>query len=217
MPCRGDSRNRWRRRAGQIAFKVSFASSTPLEMRVRRDMKSKSTMNEECVVGVYNSLQQAEQAVRILRRADFRTEQISVVASNLPANPALVKELRLGDDSVRDAAIGAGLGGILGLLAGIGLAAIPVAGLIVFLVGPIGGAATGTIVGGLIGSMVGWGVHKDHIEHYEQLVRDGKALVTLNGTPLELVHGERILRETDVIEVNLHAKTGSDAPGVYPG
>ncbi len=170
---------------------------------------------EEFVVGVYSSLPLAEQAVRILKRAEFRTERISLVATSLKNQPLLQEELRTGDDSVRDAAVGAGLGSILGLLAGIGLAAFPVAGMIVFLVGPIGGAATGTIVGGLVGSMVGWGVHKDHLDHYEQLVREGKVLVVLNGNPLELAHAERILRETDAVEVNLHARTGSDAPEVY--
>jgi hypothetical protein len=171
---------------------------------------------EECVVAVYGSSPQAEQAVRILKRAEFRTEQISLVASSLQNKPELREELRTGDDSVRDAAIGAGLGGILGLLAGIGLAAIPVAGLIVFLVGSIGGAATGSIVGGLVGSMVGWGVRKDQLVHYEQLVRDGKILLVVNGgNPLDLAHAERILRETDATEVNLHARTSSDAPEVY--
>jgi hypothetical protein len=171
---------------------------------------------EECVVGVYDSSPQAEIAVRILKRAGFRTEQISLVASSLHDKPLLQEELRTGDDSVRDAAIGAGLGGILGLLAGIGLAAIPIAGMIVFLIGPIGGAATGTIVGGLVGSMVGWGVRKDQLDHYEQLVRDGKVLLVVNGgNPLELAHAERILRETDSLEVNLHARTGSDAREVY--
>jgi hypothetical protein len=170
---------------------------------------------EESVVGVYDSSPQAEQAVHILKQADFRASQISLVASSLKNQPALREELRTGDDSVRDAAIGAGLGGILGLLAGIGLAAIPVAGMIVFLIGPIGGAATGSIVGGLVGSMFGWGVHKDQLAHYEQLVREGKVLVVVNGgNPLELVHAERILRETDAVEVNLHARTGSDAPEV---
>jgi hypothetical protein len=170
---------------------------------------------EEFVVGVYDSLQPAEQAVRILKRAEFRTEKISLVATSLKNQPLLREELRTGDDSVRDAAVGAGLGGILGLLAGIGLAAFPVAGMIVFLVGPIGGAATGTIVGGLVGSMVGWGVHKDHLDHYEQLVREGKVLIVLNGNPIELAHAERILRETDALEVKLHARTGSEAPEVY--
>jgi uncharacterized membrane protein len=172
-------------------------------------------VNQECVVGVYDSSAQAEQAVRILKRAEFRTEQISLVASSLKDRPVLKEELKTGDDSLRDAAIGAGLGGVLGLLAGIALAVVPAAGMIVFLVGPIGGAATGTIVGSLVGGMVGWGVRKDQIDHYEQLVREGKVLVVVNGKPLELAHADRVLKETDALEVNLHARTESDAPEVY--
>src|SRR5262249_22343938 len=118
----------------------------------------RAAIEDECVVAVFDSIEGAEIAVRILKRGGFRTDRVSIVASNLKAHPQVVEELKLGDDSVRDAAIGAGLGGILGLLAGIGLAVIPVAGVIVFLIGPIGGAATGSIVGGLVGSMLGWGV-----------------------------------------------------------
>ena len=170
-------------------------------------------MNDECVVGVYDSIQQAEQAVRILRRGDVPRERISLVASGLKDKPAIAAELKLGDDSVHDWAVGAGLGGILGLLAGLGFAAIPGLG-VVFLLGPLaaGAGLTGAVVGADLGSFVGWGVHEDHIRRYERQVHEGKVLVIVNGDPLAIAHAERILKETDVSEVNLHTRTSSDAP-----
>ena len=171
-------------------------------------------MNEECVMGVYDSLRQAEQAVRILHRADFPTQQISLVAASLADRPGLVEEFNLGDDSVRDAAIGAGLGGVVGLLGGIAAAVVSGMGIVVFLAGPIGVAALGTIVGAFLGGIAGWGVHKEHIQHYEQCVQNGKVLVIANGNPLEVVEAERILKETDVAEVHLHSRTSSDSPEV---
>lgn len=171
-------------------------------------------MKDECVVGVYDSLRQAELAVRVLKEADFGADKVSVVSSSRDLKLGPKEELKLGDDSVRDAAVGAGLGGVLGLLAGIGLMAFPIAGAIVFLVGPLAGAAAGTVVGGLVGGMIGWGVRHDQIEHYEQAVRSGKVLVVVNGDPIETAHAERILRETDAGEVNLHARTESDSPEV---
>ena len=171
-------------------------------------------MHDECVVGVYDSLQKAEQAVQIMHQADFPTKQVSLVASCLANKPELVEEITMGDDSVRDAAIGAGLGGVLGVLVGIGAMVISGAGVVVFLAGPIGVAALGTMVGAFLGGMVGWGVHEQHIQHYEQCVKDGKVLVIANGNPLELVHAELILKETDVDEVHLHSRTSSEAPEV---
>ncbi len=171
-------------------------------------------MKDECVVGVYDSLPKAELAVRILKKAGFGGEKISVVASCRDLKPGLREELKIGDDSLRDAAIGVGLGGILGVLAGLGLAAFPLAGAMIFLVGPLAGAATGTVVGGLVGGMIGWGVRKDQIEHYEEAVRAGKPLVVVNGDPVETAHAEQILRETDALEVHLHARTESDSPEV---
>ena len=176
--------------------------------------KKSGLMNDECVVGVYDSLQNAEQAVRIMHQAGFPTKQVSLVASHLANKPELVEEIAMGDDSVRDAAIGAGLGGILGMLAGIGAMVVSGAGIVVFLAGPIGVAALGTMVGAFLGGMVGWGVHEQHIQHYEKSVKEGKVLVIANGNPLELTHAERILKETDVAEVHLHSRTSSEAPEV---
>jgi hypothetical protein len=170
-------------------------------------------MSEECVVGVYESLPKAEVAVHVLRRADFPAAQISLVTATSDLNPELLQEIKMGDDSVRDAAIGAGLGGVLGVVAGLG--AMMVSGLgLVFLVGPIGGGLFGSVVGGYLGSFAGWGVHAEHIRHYERCVRDGNVLVIAHGTPLELDRAERILRETDVNEVHLHAKNSADSPEV---
>ena len=167
-------------------------------------------MNDECIVGAYDSLKQAEQAVRILHRAGFPTPQISLVASSAQETPGLKEEFKMGDDSVRDAAIGAGLGGVLGMLTGFGAMAVAGAGIVVFLAGPVGIAALGTVVGAFLGGIAGWGVREEHIRHYEQCVKDGKVLVIANGNPLELVHAERILKETDVAEVHVHSRTSSD-------
>jgi hypothetical protein len=170
-------------------------------------------MYEECVTGIYDSLAKAEEAVHILHRAGFPAGQISLVAAGLEGKPEIVKELSRGDDSAHDAAIGAGLGGVLGLLGGVTIATV--LGLsAVFLVGPIGGAVVGSAVGAFLGGMGGWGVHEQQIRHYEACVKNGKVLVILNGNPLELDQADRILKETDVAEVHMHVRNSSDAPEV---
>ena len=170
-------------------------------------------MSDECVVGVYESLKNVEQAVHALRRGEFPAGQISLVSAWHDVKPELVQELKMGDDSIRDAAIGAGLGGALGVIAGIG--AMVVSGLgIVFLAGPIGGGLFGVTLGAFLGSFAGWGVHEHQIQHYEQCVRNGKLLVIAHGNPLEVDSASRILKETDAENVQIHAKSDSESPEI---
>lgn len=173
-------------------------------------------MNEECVVGVYDSLDKAEQAVWILRRGEFPQQQVSLVSSALTEKPELARELEMGDDSLRDAAVGAGLGGVVGVLAGMGAVAISGIGA-VFMFGPVAAALTGATVGAFLGGLAGWGVHRRDIEHYEECIKRGSVLVVANGSPLELVDAKRILQETDAVKVRVHARTSSEAPGVAVG
>jgi len=167
-------------------------------------------MAEECIAAVYDSVHKAQEAVHILDRAEFPSDQISLVTTGLKEQPELVQELEMGDDSLRDAAIGGGLGTVVGMLAGLGC--VVVSGVGIFLVGPL--AAVGGITGAFLGGIAGWGVHTEHIHHYEKLVKQGKVLVIAHGDPLELVQAERILAETDVSELHVHAKTGDDSPEI---
>ncbi len=69
-------------------------------------------MYDECVVAVYENVEQARLAVHILNQSDFPTKQVSLVAAHLENQPELETELNYGDDSLRDAFIGAGFGGV---------------------------------------------------------------------------------------------------------
>jgi hypothetical protein len=50
-------------------------------------------MDDECVVAVYDSLKMAEQAVHILRRSAFPTNQISLVKAGVAASPPPPEQL----------------------------------------------------------------------------------------------------------------------------
>lgn len=169
--------------------------------------------NDACVVGVYETLEGAERAVHILSRANHPAGQVSLVAEQSSFRPEVIQELRLGDDSLRDAAIAGGLGSVVGVLAGTGLLVFS-GGTAVLLVGPIAGAVVGSIVGAFLGGMWGWGVHESHIQQYEKQVGEGKALVIANGTPEQLEAAERILQETGAAKVHLHARNSDDAPEI---
>jgi hypothetical protein len=170
-------------------------------------------MSEECVVGVYENLQQAQQAVHILDRGDFPTAQVSLVTKGIQEQPEAVEDLGLQDDSVRDLAVAAGLGSIIGVMAGLVVTVVSGLGAI-FLAGPIGGGMVGATAGAFLGGMSGWGVHRERIRHYEKLVKDGKVLVIAHGDPIQLVDAQRMMRETDPRELHVYAKTDSESPEV---
>ncbi|MBV9748657.1 MAG: hypothetical protein JO157_07575 [Acetobacteraceae bacterium] len=80
------------------------------------------------------------------------------------------------------ATVGTILGGGAGLLAGVGLLAIPGVGPIVaagWLVATITGAGVGAAGGGILGSLVGAGVPEEHAHVYAEGVRRGGTLVTV--------------------------------------
>jgi len=170
-------------------------------------------MKEECVIGVFSDLEQADQAVHVLDRGDFPTSQVSLVAKGLKKLPESIEDFEMEDDSVQDAAIGAGLGAIVGVLVGVGAMAISGLGL-VFLIGPISGGVGGAVAGAFLGGLSAAGVHKEHIKHYESLVKQGKVLVIAHGDPLELIHADRMLKELAPTELHVYAKTSSESPEI---
>ena len=85
------------------------------------------------------------------------------------------KILQFGDNMEKIAAIGAGAGGLLGLVAGAGVLTFA-SGQTAVLLGPI--VVTSAIVGGFLGAMAGWGVHSNRLSWYEQKVKTGQRAVT---------------------------------------
>jgi hypothetical protein len=188
---------------------------------IRKDIRNKlrriagGIMVDECVVAVYDNLNRAQDAVHILDRGGFPAPQISLVTKGSCKQPDACKDVQLGDDSVRDAAIGAGLGAITGVLGGIAMA-IASGATVIFLLGPIGIGLTGAAVGAFLGGMGGWGVHSQRIAHYQTIVEQGQTLVIVHGNPLEIIEADRILKETEPTEIHINTKTESEAPEVNP-
>jgi uncharacterized membrane protein len=167
-------------------------------------------MAESCVVGVYGSLTKAQTAAHILQRADFPARQVMLVGSAIERSNHMAGDLTMGDDSVHDAALGAGVGGLLGVLTGTAAGTLSGMG-ILLLAAPAAGALTGVVLGAFLGSLVGWGVHKSQIAHYEKYLKSGRALLIAEGDPIQVSRADEILRETDPIELEVHALDSSEA------
>jgi hypothetical protein len=144
---------------------------------------------------LYNSYPDAQAAIKRLEAAGVKHGDISVLASNaddwykdgMPAKATTFPDRDLdGKDDRAEAAgagagVGAALGGTAGVLAGLGLMAIPGVGPIVaagWLVSTLAGAAAGGATGGVIGALTQAGVGKDEADIYAESLRRGGAVVS---------------------------------------
>jgi hypothetical protein len=169
-------------------------------------------MIDECVVAVYGNLENAHESIQRLIAHDTPADRISLVTLSLRDKPAVIEELGLSDDSLYDAAISAGLGGIVGVLTG--LSAMVLSGGVLFFVGPLYGGIVGGLTGGFIGAMAGSGIHEHQVHRYEGLLKQGKTLVIVNGDPMQLTLAHRVLAETQPIELHTYAKAADEEVAV---
>ncbi len=106
------------------------------------------------------------------------------------------------------ATIGTILGGGAGLLAGLGLLAIPGVGPIVaagWLVATITGAGVGAAGGGILGSLVGAGVPEEHAHVYAEGVRRGGTLVTVRADDAQRGTIEQIMNRYTPVDPDARA------------
>ncbi|NOW46388.1 hypothetical protein FHW96_002548 [Novosphingobium sp. SG751A] len=149
------------------------------------------------VTRLYDSFEQAENAVRDLELAGIPESDISLVSHRFASRgvkgaPASLREpedMTAAQASGRDAAAVGSLGGILGAtggaLAGLGLLAIPGIGPVVaagWLASAAAGAVAGGVIGagagGIVGALSNAGVSREEAEFYAESVRRGGTLVS---------------------------------------
>lgn len=167
-------------------------------------------MDNECVVAVYSNVEQARLAAHILARTDLPTGQISLIASGLEDYPEIEAKLQIGEDDQHEVMLGAGLGSLVGVLAGASL--LVVGGTVALVIGAFAGLLTGAMTGTYLGAMSGWGVHASRIKHYEALVNAGHPLLITHGNPLEVAKAYRLLQQTATMELHVYASSDDNEP-----
>lgn len=127
----------------------------------------------------------ASDIVTRLKSANFSDNDISVLFPDKSSTRdfAHEKNTKAPEGATVGASTGGVIGGTLGLLAGIGLLAIP--GLGPFIAaGPImaslSGIAVGAAVGGIAGALVGMGIPEIEAKRYEGKVKDGNILISVH-------------------------------------
>jgi hypothetical protein len=139
--------------------------------------------NRTALVAIFRDHNRAREAVRSLKQAGFRDEHLGVLARGDLENESAAD--RATDSKVAEgAAIGAATGAGVGALWALGIAAgmLPAIGPVVaggMLMSVLASAGGGATVGTLVGALVGLGIPEDEASYYEDELKGGAALVTV--------------------------------------
>ncbi|MGI9147958.1 MAG: DUF1269 domain-containing protein [Chloroflexota bacterium] len=141
--------------------------------------------------GLYSDVTTAETGVKRFRDAGYPGERIGIVSRDAAAKDiAEDAGAKAVGGATTGAVTGGVLGGLTGLLVGIGALAIPGIGPVVaggvlasaFGIGggtAVAGAGIGAAAGGLLGALTGLGFSHDEAKYYDDGVRGGRTLVTV--------------------------------------
>jgi hypothetical protein len=187
-------------------------------------------MSDRTIARLYDSYQDAAQAVHDLQAVGIPHEDISLIANNAD-NRTQPEKVHEGNESGSGAEIGAGLGALagggVGVLTGLGMLAIPGVGPVVaagWLIALVAGAASGAVAGGLLGGLVGAGVSREHAEVFAEGVRRGGTVLTVRMPEERVAQVETIMDRNaadPVARRELYASEGwtgydFDAPALTP-
>src|SRR5579871_6500980 len=170
------------------------------------------------VFGIYQNATQAEHSVDQLLAGGFRNDDISVL---LPDNKstkdfAHEKNTKAPEGTTTGVATGGAIGGTLGLLAGIGMLAIPGVGPFIAagpIMGALAGLGVGGAVGGLIGALVGMGIPEYEAKRYEGRIKEGGVLLSAHcDTSEEITRAKDILKKTGAQDISSSGEASADHP-----
>jgi hypothetical protein len=173
------------------------------------------------VFGVYTSRENAENAVDRLVAESFSQDRISVLLQDkVDTNTfAHEKQTKLPEGAAKKGAVAGGvIGGALGLLAHIGVLAIPGLGPLIA-AGPViaallTGIGSGGMLGGIIGGLVGIGIPEYEARRLESRIRAGAILLSVRCDTADCVgKAKDVLKQTgaDDVASSEEQMTGSAA------
>jgi len=166
---------------------------------------------ERTVVGLFDTTEHAEQAVRGLQTKGFARENIGVAVQSREQATAMGGNTTSTEESAGAGALtGTAVGGLLGLLVGLGTITLPgigpvaTAGTLATTLGSTAlGAGLGAATGGLIGGLVGMGIPEEDAHVYAEGLKRGGTLVSISTTD-ERQANEAIdvLRQFNAVDVD---------------
>lgn len=159
------------------------------------------------VFAIATSEAQLRDIINRLDAAGFRREDRSVIFPDQVSTHPLAHEKgsKAPEGAVAGGLTGAGVGGIIGLLAGIGSLAIPGVGALIAagpLLGLLSGAAVGAAAGSLTGSLIGLGIPEYEAKRYEGHLKEGSILVAVHADNAEWAQkAKALLLDANAVDV----------------
>lgn len=161
---------------------------------------------------------QANEIVSRLKDSGFRDNDISVLFPDKAGTRDFAHEhnTKAPEGVAIGATTGGVVGGALGLMAGIGMLAIP--GLGPFIAaGPImaalSGMAAGATVGGITGALIGMGIPEMEAKRYEGKVKDGNILISVHSENSdEIKRAKAIFENLSATDISTTSESKAPAP-----
>jgi len=169
------------------------------------------------VFGIYSTRVAVENATDSLVKAGFPASDISVLLPESlggPKDMGTEKATKAPEGATAGVTTGGVIGGTLGLLAGVGLLAIP--GLGPFIAaGPImaglAGLGVGGAVGGVTGALIGVGIPEFEAKRYEGRLQKGGILLSVHcDTSEEIKRAKEVLKATGAEDVSSTGESSVD-------
>jgi hypothetical protein len=169
------------------------------------------------ITHVYDSYEDAQGVIGALEAAGFASTEISLVTMRDSAPTPAGEESGSGGDS-EAAEEGAALGGVAGagagLLASLGVIAIPGIGPLLaagMLATILTGAAGGAVAGGIVGALVHHGIGEEHAHVYAESIRRGATLLSLRVDEERADEAERIMQAHHPVDIRLRQNAYREA------
>lgn len=169
------------------------------------------------VFGIYSTRTAVENATDSLIHAGFPASDISVLLPESlggPKDMGTEKATKAPEGAAAGVTTGGVIGGTLGLLAGVGLLAIP--GLGPFIAaGPImaglAGLGVGGAVGGVAGALIGMGIPEFEAKRYEGRLHRGGMLLSVHcDTSEEIKRAKEVIERSGAEDVSSTGEASAD-------
>ena len=174
------------------------------------------TGKQTAVFGIFGTRDQAERSVTDLLAAGFSNDDISVLLPDNAGTRAFAHEkgTKAPEGTAAGVTAGGAVGGTLGLLAGIGMLAIPGVGPIIAagpIMGALAGLGVGGAVGGIIGALVGMGIPEYEAKRFEGRIKQGGLLLSVHcDTSDEITRAKDLLKHTGAQDIASAGEASAD-------